>query len=132
MTTLREGRSLGARAFGARGEALAADWLERQGYRILARKFTIPGGEIDLVALRGDAIAFVEVKARGSVEIALSAITEGKRRRLARAAAAWVAQNPWAAQGHTLRGDAVFLDGRGAPLHIEDAFALELEGQAWL
>ena len=132
MTTLSEGRRLAARAFGARGEALAARWLESQGYLILARKFTVPGGEIDLVALRGDAIAFVEVKARGSVEIALGSITEGKRRRLARAAAAWLARNPWAGEGFTLRGDAVFLDGRGAPLHIEDAFALELEGPAWL
>jgi len=128
VTTLRAGHRLRARAFGERSEALAAEFLAANGYRILARKFTIPGGEIDIVAERAGTIVFVEVKARASVEAALASITEGKRRRLGRAAATWVTRNPWAADGWTLRGDAVFLDARRPPLHIEDAFALEFEG----
>ena len=71
-------------------------------------------------------IAFVEVKARPSLDDALSAITETKRRRICRAAAVWVARNPFAAQGWTLRGDAILVGGWRPPLHIEDAFALEL------
>ena len=128
MTTLSEGRRIRARAFGQRAETLAAEYLAAQGYRILERKFTIRGGEIDIIAEREGAIAFVEVKARAGIEIALGAITETKRRRLARAANAWIARNPWAADGYVLRGDAVLLDGGPAPLHIEDAFGLEFEG----
>jgi putative endonuclease len=128
MTTLREGLRMGARGFGARAETLAADWLAARGYRILARKFTIPGGEIDIVAARGEAIAFVEVKARPRIEAALAAIGESKRRRLARAAAAWLSRNPWAAEGYALRGDAVLVDASLRPLHIEDAFGLDFEG----
>jgi putative endonuclease len=119
---------MGARAFGARAEILAAEWLAAQGYRILTRKFTIPGGEIDIVAARGDAVAFVEVKARAKLEAAYATITEAKRRRLARAVATWLARNPWAAQGYVLRGDAVFVDASRSPLHIEDAFGLDFEG----
>ena len=127
MTTLREGHRIAARAFGQRGEGRAAEWLEARGYKILARKFTIRGGEIDIIAQAGDTIAFVEVKARGSVEAALASITPAKQRRLARAAAVWVTQNPFAADGFALRGDALALDETGAPLHIENAFALEFE-----
>jgi putative endonuclease len=126
MTTLAQGRRLAARAFGAGAEALAADYLIASGYRILARKFTIRGGEIDIIAERDDVIAFVEVKARATLEIAAGAITETKRRRLARAAGEWLARNP-RASGHVLRGDAVLLDAGRSPLHIEDAFSLEFE-----
>jgi putative endonuclease len=127
MTPLQEARRIRARAFGQRAEALAADYLASQGYRILARKFTIRGGEIDIVAEREGAIAFVEVKARAGIEAALGSITQTKRRRLARAANAWIARNPWAADGYVLRGDAVLLDAASPPLHIEDAFGLEFE-----
>ena len=116
-----------AREFGGRSETAAADYLFERGYRILARNFVVRGGEIDIVAASGDTIAFVEVKARIEVEAALAAITPAKQRRLARAAAAWVAGNPWAATGWSLRGDAIFLDASRPPLHIEDAFALEFE-----
>ena len=116
-----------ARAFGENAEEAAADFLAAKGYRILSRKFVIRGGEIDIVAAGEGVIAFVEVKARERQETALAAISEAKRRRVARAASAWVARHPWAGQDWSLRGDAVFLDARRPPLHIEDAFALEFE-----
>jgi putative endonuclease len=119
--------SAAAHEFGQRSEAAAAAYLFERGYRILARGFTVRGGEIDIIATCDDTVVFVEVKARAEVEAALAAITPAKRRRLARAAAAWVANNPWAATGWSLRGDAIFLDARRPPLHIEDAFALEFE-----
>ncbi len=71
-------------------------------------------------------MAFVEVKARPSHEEGMAAITEGKRRRVARAASIWLARNPWAT-GHALRGDAILMDAGRSPLHIEDAFALDTE-----
>ena len=114
-----------ARAFGLRAETLASLWLRAKFYQILARNFTVPGGEIDVVARRGDAIVFVEVKARPRLEDAQEAIGPAKIARISRAARFWLARNPWAA-GFTLRGDAVFVAPGRAPLHIVDAFTLDL------
>jgi len=49
---------------GARGEKLAARYLKREGYRILARRYDCPAGEIDLIASDGRTIVFIEVKTR--------------------------------------------------------------------
>jgi len=126
MTTLKEGVRISAHGFGRNSEALAADFLVSQGYRILERKFTIRGGEIDIIAERDDSVAFVEVKGRPTHKDGMEAITLGKRRRVARAASVWLSRNPWAAS-HALRGDAILVDARRSPLHIEDAFALDTE-----
>ena len=53
--------------FGQKAETLAALWLRLKGYRILARRFRAPPGEIDLVARRGRVLALVEVKARADL-----------------------------------------------------------------
>lgn len=115
-----------ARAFGLRAEVLASLWLRAKFYQIVARNFTVPGGEIDIVARRGDVIAFVEVKARPRLEAAQEAIGAGKIARISRAARFWLARNPWAAAGFTLRGDAVFVAPSHAPLHVVDAFTLDV------
>ena len=115
----------GARSFGIRAEWVALGLLLVCGYRVLARNFRAPGGEIDLIAQRGRTIAFVEVKARPVMDQALTAITEQKRRRIARAARAWLARNRWAS-AYTLRGDAVFVAPRRLPRHLPAAFELDL------
>jgi Holliday junction resolvase-like predicted endonuclease len=61
-------------ALGERGESLALDFLERQGFRIVMTNFKVPvgrnsrgvavTGEIDIIALDGDTLCFIEVKAR--------------------------------------------------------------------
>ncbi len=71
-----------ANRFGRRAEWIAAAWLTLKGYRIVARRFSVAGGEIDIVARRGDVVAFVEVKARPGLDEAATAIGEAKRRRL--------------------------------------------------
>lgn len=53
-------------SIGRWGEALAADWLGKHGYEILARNVRTPYGEIDLVARRDGSLCFVEVKTRTS------------------------------------------------------------------
>ncbi len=70
-------------------------------------------------------MAFVEVKARADAGAALDAITGAKRRRIARAAAVWLARNPWAA-GATFRGDAVLVAPRRWPRHLPDAFPVPI------
>ena len=115
-----------AHRWGLRAEWLAAALLAMKGYRILARKFVVAGGEIDLIARRGDVVAFVEVKARPSFDEALMAIGPVKKRRIARAARIWLTRNPAAMQA-SLRGDAVLIAPRRWPRHVEAAFELELE-----
>ena len=124
---MRRGRAERRRAgrAGRRAEWVAAALLTLKGYRVLARGFTVAGGEIDIVARRGATVAFVEVKARASGEAALAAIGGVKRRRIARAAAVWLARNPWAAAA-TLRGDAVLVVPGRWPRHLVDAFPVPI------
>ena len=110
---------------GHRAEWIALLFLLAKGYRPLARRYAAAGGEIDLIVRRGDTIAFVEVKARGMMDEALSAITATKRRRFSRAARAWLARHPWAA-GKTWRADAVFVAPKRFPQHVAAAFELEM------
>lgn len=116
----------GAHHFGLRAETIAALLLRLKGYSILARRYKVSGGEIDLIARRGDAVVFVEVKARGSIDVALEAISATKRRRISRAARVWIARNPWAAR-FTLRGDAVYVAPGKLPRHAAGAYRLDID-----
>lgn len=116
------------RATFARGvfaETAALLVLLLKGYRPLARRYAAAGGEVDLIMARGGTIAFVEVKARGLMDDALIAITAQKRRRFSRAARAWLARNPHAAT-KTWRADAVFVAPGKWPVHLVNAFELEM------
>lgn len=80
------------RLFGNRGESLAVRHLQQQGYRILSRQMRNRFGEVDIVAMDGECLVFVEVKtrqstARGRPE---EAVTADKQRRITRAALAWM------------------------------------------
>jgi putative endonuclease len=109
---------------GRGAERLALIWLMLKGYRPLARRFSAQGGEIDLIMRRGDTVAFVEVKARGTMEVALESIGATKKRRFGRAARAWLSRHPWAAT-LSLRADAVFLAPGHFPRHLPNAFPLD-------
>src|SRR4051812_17978406 len=120
-----ESRRRATYARGLSAETVALGLLMLKGYRPLARRFSAAGGEIDIIVRRGEAIAFVEVKARGAMDDALSSIGAVKRRRFSRAARAWLARHPWA-MDKTLRADAVFVAPRRWPRHLEAAFELEM------
>jgi putative endonuclease len=122
----RTKRRRGAHLFGLRAESLATLLLWLKGYSILARRYSVSGGEIDIIARRGGSIAFVEVKARGDFDSAADSITAAKRRRIARAARVWLARNPWAI-GLTFRGDAVYVSPRRLPRHAPSAYRLEID-----
>lgn len=114
-----------ANRLGRRTEWLASAVLLLRGYRILALRFRVSGGEIDIIARRGSTVAFVEVKARPTLDEALLAVTATKGQRVKRAASVWLARNRWAGT-YTLRGDAVIVAPRRWPRHIEAAFPLVL------
>ena len=122
----RTKRKRGAHLFGIRAESLAGLILRLKGYSILDRRYSVSGGEVDLIVRRGRTIAFVEVKARADLEAAAFAIRATKRRRIARAARVWLSRNGWAA-GHTLRGDAVYVAPGRLPRHAPDAYRLEID-----
>ncbi|MCH8037684.1 MAG: YraN family protein [Proteobacteria bacterium] len=121
MTRERRRRAYGR---GRRAEALAAWWLRLKGYRILARGFRVPAGEIDLIARRGRVLAHVEVKARPSLEAARAALTPRQRRRIERAAAAFLQQHPGLA-GLDQRFDVMLLAPGRRPRHLENAWHIE-------
>ncbi len=73
---------------GFRGEALAASYLEQQGYRVRERNYRCRRGEIDLVAEEGAVLCFVEVRSTRSSAYGspLETVDRGKQRRLIQAA----------------------------------------------
>lgn len=102
---------------GVLSEWIAAACLAAKGYRILDRRHTTPAGEIDIVAVRGRRLAFVEVKARLTRPDAEAAITARQRARIRRAAQLWLAQRP-AYHRHEISFDLVLLVRGGWPRHI--------------
>lgn len=109
-----------AEAQGRRGERLAGWWLRLKGWSILDRRVRTPAGEVDLVARRGNLIAFVEVKTRRTAAELDFAIDE---RRLARvAAAAEVLMARYAGPGDDIRVDVILLAPGTRPRHIENAW----------
>ena len=113
----------GREAWGRWAESLAAWSLRLRGYRIVARRFRTPLGEIDLIAQRGRLVAFVEVKARTDLEQALVALTVRQRQRTARAAELFLLRRPDLA-GHTLRFDLVTVRQWRLTRHLVDAWRL--------
>ena len=120
MTRASEARRT-AWLWGRRGEWLAALWLRAKGYRILARHWRAAGGEIDLIARRGALLAAVEVKARPDADTAAAALGPAQRRRIARAARAFLARHPGLAR-LDLRFDVVLVVPGRRPRHIIDAW----------
>jgi len=101
-------------------EWLAAAALLARGHRILARRFRTPYGEIDIIAVRGRRLAFVEVKRRATRLEAEAAITPRQAGRIARAAEFWVSRNP-AYREHEQGLDVVFVTPGRLPVHVPDA-----------
>jgi putative endonuclease len=107
---------------GGRLAEAAATWLLRlQGYRILARRYATPVGEIDLVARRGTLLVFVEVKRRASLADALAALLPIQQTRIARAAGAFLQRRPDLSDC-AVRFDLVSVTPWRVPRHVADAW----------
>jgi len=106
---------------GISAESRAALFLIAKGYRIAARRWKTPFGEIDIVARRRHALVFVEVKARERLDDAAEAVTERTRRRIVGAAELWLARHPDDAQ-RTISFDVMLVAPGKMPQHIANAF----------
>ncbi len=105
-------------------EALCRIVLRVKGYRILACGFRVKAGEIDIVAQRGQTLAIVEVKARATLADAAEAVGARQRRRIARAASAFLARHP-PARGLAVRFDVMLVRRWRLPRHVTNAWRLE-------
>ena len=104
---------------GRRGERAAEKYLKRNGYRIVARNFRAAGAEIDLVAMDGETLVFVEVKTRRSRDAGApeEAVDERKQSRMRRAAEAFSVR--YRVGEKELRFDIVAVDAAGKRMGIE-------------
>lgn len=105
---------------GRDGERRAAWWLWLKGWRILDRRVRTPAGEVDLVARKGNLIAFVEVKTRATQADLDFAIDEHRLKRVARAAE--VLMPRYAGPNDDVRIDVILIAPKSLPRHIENAW----------
>ncbi len=116
---------LGRYRRGRISELMAAALLLGKGYRILVRRCRTPYGELDIVAVRGRRLAFVEVKRRATTldgEAALSARQAG---RIARAAEFWINRNP-RFRNREISIDAMLVSPGRWPRHLPGALNITL------
>src|SRR5689334_14544511 len=110
---------------GRLSELIAALLLMAKGYRILARRCRTPYGEIDLIAVRGKRLIFVEVKRRATRAEAEAALSDHQGRRIVLAAEYWIGRHR--RFGDYDRGlDAVLVVPFRLPAHLPDALQVEL------
>jgi putative endonuclease len=109
---------------GRKAETLCVWYLRLHGYRILARDFRVPVGEIDIIARRGRTLAMIEVKARDSIEAALSALEQRQQNRIARAATAFLMTRPGYV-GLDIRFDVMLVCPWRLPVHLRNAWHLD-------
>lgn len=111
------------REIGDFGEEITAEYLENNGYRIIDRNYAKPFGEIDIIAIKDDLIAFVEVKTRKSDSFAYAAeaVDFYKQQRIRRASQAYLMEKNMSDFLMTFDIAEVYLDTRKIN-YIENAF----------
>ena len=118
-----------AHAYGMRAEKLAAWYLRCKCYRILAERYRNHGGEIDIVAKKGDTLIAIEVKARRTIAECEDSVPVWKRQKIARAVEGLLAGQSKIA-GLTgrvpsnIRFDAIWIAPGHWPVHIQDAWRM--------
>ena len=105
---------------GRGAETLACWYLRLRGWRILARRARVRGGEVDIIARRGRTLAFIEVKARATTEAAAFALDEWRLRRVVVAAERLAPR--YMRPGDDVRIDAMFIVPRRWPMHLTNVW----------
>ena len=106
---------------GRKAELVALWYLRLKGYRLLVHRYKSPMGEIDLIMRKGETTAFIEVKARRSIESAIASVTPYQSKRISAAARTFMAHDRKAHQ-QFCRFDIVAVSPYHWPRHIENAF----------
>jgi putative endonuclease len=119
---------------GNEGERLAARYLRRQGYRILARRYRTPMGELDLIARDGNCIVFVEVKTRRTVDAGhpFEAVDRTKQAQMTRLALAFLKRHRLLEQSARFDVVSIVWEGQSAEpriVHYKHAFEPPGHGQ---
>jgi putative endonuclease len=105
---------------GRGAETLACWYLRLKGWRILARRARVPGGEVDIVARRGRVLAFVEVKARATPHEAAYALDDWRLRRVVVAAERLAPR--YMRDGDDIRIDGLFIVPGHWPRHLPNVW----------
>lgn len=117
---------ISTKASGDKGERLAVHYLENKGYTILEQNYRFEEAEVDIIAHQGHEIIFVEVKRRTSLSFGYpeDAVTDGKKRRIAKAAEAWLYERKM--DGAPVRFDVISILSKSETehkiRHFENAF----------
>jgi putative endonuclease len=106
---------------GRTAEFAALWYLRIKGWRLLAQRYKSPVGEVDLVMRKGEVTAFIEVKARASLDGAVQSVSPRQARRIAAAARHFLVQDSMA-HAQSCRFDIVAVSPYQWPRHIENAF----------
>lgn len=111
------------RRLGFRGERKAARYLKKNGYKIIERNFKCKAGEIDLIAAKGEVLAFIEVKTRSSDSFGApcEAVDARRQRRYINAARFYFYANNLRVDDFIARFDIAEVTRDGVN-HIENAF----------
>ncbi|GHC80692.1 YraN family protein [Limoniibacter endophyticus] len=104
---------------GGRAETLACIFLMFKGFRIVARNWKTPLGEVDIIARRGSLIVIAEVKARDTLEAAMEAVGPHALRRIEAAGDLWLARQSGSAQ-FSIRYDLIAVLPRKLPKHVKN------------
>lgn len=110
-------------AKGLYAEMLAAISLKVRGYKVLAKRYKTSHGEIDVIALRKNTLAFIEVKARASQCDALEAVLPRSQKRIANSAQMFLAEHPQY-QNHDMRFDVITVCPASLPIHHENMWQI--------
>ena len=105
---------------GRGAETLACWWLRLHGWRILARRARVPGGEVDIIARRRRTLAFVEVKARATQDAAAMSLDAWRLRRVVTAAERLAPR--YLKPGDDLRIDAILIVPKRLPAHLPNVW----------
>ncbi len=113
---------------GPAGEEAAVKFLEKNGYEILDTNYRIAGSEVDVIALKGETLCFVEVKTRGSRDFGLPEefVDRRKRRKIINAAKIFIGNKKY--DNHYVRFDIISVQNNPGAVeirHIQHAFQEE-------
>jgi putative endonuclease len=121
--------SAARQAFGELGERIAERWLQRQGWRVMQRRFRYGHRDIDLVVERDGLVAFVEVKARRGDRFGdpVEAVNWKKQRELGRSARVWIDRHGRSPEAYRFDVIGVLVAGARVRIrHVKNAFPLHL------